>query len=201
MKPGPAARRVGVDVDGVLADLLTPGLQLLAEMTGKETTPHHLTEWDFDKLIPEGRVQEFWERMGAQGVCSSFEPYPGSVEGMAMLGEVCDVYVVTAHLGTGATWAYERDRWLSRHFGIPRSRIVHTQAKYVFHGVALVDDKPLNVEQWARAHPGQLPVLWMQPYNKNAQFHPDVASSVVRTGNWRRLRDLVEEHVRGRADV
>ena len=187
------ARRVGIDVDGVLADLLTPGLALLSRWTGKEITPDHLQEWSFDNLIPEGRIGEFWEEMGSPGMCGSFEPYPGAVQGVKRLQEVCDVYIVTSALHTGKTWTYERDNWLMKHFGIPRSRIVHTQAKYTFYGMALVDDKPLNIELWAATHPGQLPVLWTQPYNKDVEFPPAISSSIVRTSSWHGLYDLVKE--------
>ncbi len=187
------ARRVGVDVDGVLADFLTPGLALLSKWTGREITPDHLQDWNFDNLIPEGRVGEFWKEMGRPGMCSAFAPYFGAVSGLKALQEVCDVYIVTSALHTGETWTYERDNWLMRHFHIPRSRIIHTQAKYTFYGMALVDDKPLNIELWAASHPGQLPVLWAQPYNEKAVFPPTIGSSVVRTNNWYRLRDLIVE--------
>lgn len=187
------ARRVGIDVDSVLADFLSPGLALLSKWTGVPYTPDHLQEWDLDNIIPDGRVGEFWEEMGGPGVCGSFEPYPGAVQGVKRLQEVCDVYIVTSALHTGKTWTYERDNWLMRHFDIPRSRIVHTQAKYTFYGMALVDDKPLNIEQWATTHPGQLPVLWSQPYNEKAKFPPAISSSIVRTNNWYRLRDMVKE--------
>lgn len=186
MKP-----RVGIDVDGVLADLLTPSLRIASEMLGREVSMSDMTGWDLDSLFSSKEaVEDLWDRVGAAGVCRNLTPYDGAVDGMRALREVADVYIVTAYLHNGPTWTHERDAWVQEHFAIPRSKIVHTKAKYIFAGDALVDDKPRNIEEWAREHTG-MPVLWVQPYNSTHSFGVDLDARVERTSNWDVLVDLV----------
>ena len=159
--------RVGVDVDGVLADLLTPLFQHMNAMLGTAYVPDHMKDWDVAELIPEARRDEFWQTFGRDvRVHDALQPCPGAIEGMSLLGEVADVYIVTAYLHSAPTWVHDRDKWLSDRFGISDKKIVHTHAKYTFFGKALVDDKPSTVEAWSREHSRGTGVLWDQPYNR-----------------------------------
>ena len=158
--------RVGVDVDGVLADLMTPLFDLMNRLYRTSYSVEHMEDWAIDPFIPEGRADEFWRELGKPGLHARLKPYPGAVEGMRALGEVADVYIVTSYLHGAETWVHERDAWLMEHFHIPRAQIVHTRAKYTFYGRALVDDKPDNVVEWQTEHAHGLGVLWGQPYNR-----------------------------------
>lgn len=161
--------RVGVDVDGVLADLLTPLFQHLNTLLGTTYAPDHMKDWDIAELVPPERRDEFWNTFGREvRVHDALQPLPGAVEGMKLLQEVADVYIVTAYLRSAPTWVHDRDRWLSEHFGVGDKKIVHTHAKYVFSGEMLIDDKPETVERWCREHPNGRGVLWDQPYNRAA---------------------------------
>jgi 5'(3')-deoxyribonucleotidase len=180
-------RRVGLDVDGVLADLITPCLKVASEMTGKEITADHMKSWDFDHLVPPEMLEPFWERIGKPGLCGSLVPLDGAVDGVRALSEVADVYVVTSYLRGAVQWVHERDGWLLEHFGIPHARMVYTKAKYTFHGYMLVDDKPDNVSEWTNEHPTGVPVLWSQPYNLATVFHQNIDYRIVRTSDWTQL--------------
>jgi 5'(3')-deoxyribonucleotidase len=185
--------RVGIDVDGVLGDLLTPMFGPLNEMFGLQVTLDVMKEWDFDHLIPEGRLQEFWDAVGAPGFQDRMHPYPGAVEGIQLLKEVADVYIVTAYLTNGKQWVYERDAWIFKTFGIERHKMVHTKAKYTFFGRMLVDDKPSNIDGHAQEHPTAVPVIWDRPYNQVFDWHPDVVPRLVRTSSWDEVARLVKE--------
>lgn len=183
-------QRVGVDVDGVLADVLTLLFQHANTAYGLNLSPAAMTGWDIEPLLPQDvDVEEFW-----RGFCRSTEGHhdfavlPGAVEGLNLLRTVADVYVVTAYLPVATTWAHDRDRWLHHHFNIPHKRIIHTHAKYVFSGAALIDDKPLNIEQWIEEHPRGFGVLWAQPYNASCSIarHP----RVVRTADWQTVANI-----------
>jgi 5'(3')-deoxyribonucleotidase len=184
--------RVGVDVDGVLGDLLTPMFELLNSMFGLQVTLDVMKEWDFDHLIPEGRLEDFWDAVGEPGFQQKMRPYPGAVDGMKLLGEVADVYIVTSYLHNGRQWVYERDAWILDTFGVPRHKMVHTKAKYTFFGKMLVDDKPENVEGWGEEHPTGVPVIWSRPYNEPYVFNDAVKSRMVRTADWSEVAKLVE---------
>lgn len=190
--------RVGVDVDGVLADLLAPLFNHLNAMLGTAYAPDHMKDWDITDLVPEERRDEFWTTFGREvRVHDALQPLPGAIEGMKVLAESADVYIVTAYLRSAPTWVHDRDRWLSEHFGISDKKIVHTHAKYTFAGKALVDDKPSTIIRWQEEHPSGLGILWAQPYNlvptligaATVSTHAPRVS--FRTNSWETVIELV----------
>lgn len=180
-------QRVGVDVDGVLLDFEAWTVIVLSEMGVDPAAIVARDGWDWDHLIPEGRVGEFYDRLGAAGGHDRMLPFAGAAEGIRQLEEVADVYILTSHLASGRTWVWERDRWLLRHFGISRNRVIHTPAKHTFAGLALIDDKPEHVETWAAEHPRGLPILWSAPYN----LRSSTSGRIVRAASWSEVCDLV----------
>ena len=183
--------RVGVDCDGVLGDLLTSCLSVASEMLGREISMDHVHTHDiFEELLPEDRIAEFWAKIGEPGLCRNIIPYPGAVDGMRQLAEVADVYCVTSYLRGAPQWVYERDLWVSEHFGIPRKKMIHTPAKYTFYGKMLIDDKPQNIDEWAREHETGVPVLWLQPYNLMHVSPSNHRYRVVHTNSWDKVVDI-----------
>lgn len=181
--------RVGVDVDGVLADLLTPCFQVASEMLKKPITIDHLTSWDFDTIIPKELLDEFWKRIGEPGICRNLVPYPDAQSGIKALQEVAEVYIVTSYLHDAPQWVHERDQWIMEHFGIPRRKMVHTKAKYTFAASVLVDDKPANIEEWLAENPKGVGVIWDMPFNRNW----DKPKGCVRTHSWDEVVRIVKE--------
>lgn len=178
-----------MDVDGVLADLLTPAFALMNGHFGLGVEPAHMTSWEFEGLIPEAVRHDYWKRLGApRYLHDALRPLPGAVDGIALLSERFDVYVVTSYLHDAETWVHERDAWVMEHFKISKSRMVHTRAKYVFHGVALIDDKPQNIDEWQEEFPDGVGILWAQPYNAG---HP----ARYRTGDWREAVAMIEDNI------
>lgn len=165
----PGKLRFGCDVDGVLADLLTPIFDHLSTRFDLHFTIDHMSTWDVSDLIPEELRTPFWKSFGEEvRVHDILKPLPGALEGMRRLREVADVYLVTSHLRSAPTWVHDRDKWLEEHFEISGKKIIHTSAKYIFGGAALIDDKPENVKLWQEEHPNARGILWDQPYNREA---------------------------------
>ncbi len=177
--------RVGVDVDGVLADLLTPMVQTLDTLFGIKIENDHVKEYDFNKLVPEGKADQFWAFIAAEGFHDILKPYPGAEEGILALQEVADVHIVTSPLWSSKTWVWERNQWLYRHFKITQKKIHHTHAKEAFFGKMLVDDKPQAIEDWRVEHPNGIAVLWSQPYNAHC-------TDMLRLNAWPEVVRLVK---------
>lgn len=180
--------RVGIDVDGVLADLLSPLMKIVSDLLGKTLTVDHVETWDLEELFEKHDalhlVPELWARAREPSFCRKLDPLPGSIEGVRMIQEAgAEVFVVTSPLHDATTWTYDREVWLKEHFAIDRKHVVHTHDKSTFHGHILVDDKPSNVLAWADAQPAREPrtgFLWDQSWNKDV----DVSGIVVRTASW-----------------
>lgn len=181
-------KRVGVDVDGVLSDFTSPCLKIASEINGRVMTEADITSWDLDSLVPPDLVKEMWSRMAHMG-CRDFQVLPGALEGMERLKEIADIYIVTAHMSGSKTWSHDREEWLMEHFKIPSHKVVHTKAKYIFTGEYLIDDKPQNIDEWAKEHTDKNPILWLQCYNLNHSFDDSINHRVKRINNW---DDLIE---------
>lgn len=162
-------QRILLDVDGVLADFVTPALEIVRNVTGAPVPEDALEDWDIFRAYPKDVQNKFYDAFKCEGWCMGLEPYPGSQEGIALLERVADVYFVTSPMH-GPHWAYERTLWLKKYFGVPAKRVVHTNAKYLCVGDIFVDDKFDHVENWQKAHPHGCSVLWTQPYNRKNEW-------------------------------
>jgi hypothetical protein len=76
--------RVGVDVDGVLADLLAPLFLHMNAMLGTAYAADHMKDWDITELVPPELRDEFWNTFGREvRVHDALKPLPGAIEGMS----------------------------------------------------------------------------------------------------------------------
>jgi 5'(3')-deoxyribonucleotidase len=158
--------RLLLDVDGVLADFLTPSLEVLRTLTGKSFRTEDFPYWDLFRVVDPKWEAPFFRALGQPGVARSLEVYPGAQQGVARLHEMVDVYIVTTQLRGSPTWTHDREVWLQTHFSIPSHRVVHTSAKHLCTGEVFVDDRPENVLRWSKAHPKGIGLLWDAPWNR-----------------------------------
>lgn len=162
----PRRQRVLLDVDGVLADFVTPASEVVMDVTGAPLPPDALEQWDIFRSYDKETQSEIYSACKKEGWCLAIRPYAGAVDFIRELNEVADVYFVTSPLG-GPFWAYEREQWLKKHFGTHHHKVISTNAKYVCLGDIFVDDKFSHVLKWKEHHLHGTAVLWSQPYNKN----------------------------------
>ena len=176
-----------LDVDGVLADFVGAVLRKVDGMTMEHLpTADEITTMEIFDSLPES-VRKWkevvYEDMGKEGKCLSLAVYPGAKEGVARLREIADVTIVTAPLRGSPTWAYEREAWLWRHFGIERHDIIHTSKKQLVRGDVFIDDHAGHVASWKRHHPHGAAACWARPYNHDSVGH------ACRTNDWDTLLD------------
>lgn len=169
--------KVLLDVDGVLADFLTPALGILGRLTGRSWRAEEITSWDLFEIVGKRWEEPFFETCAVPGFAAALEVCGGAKEAVAVLREISDLYVVTSPMHLSPTWTYEREEWIRSHFGIGGNRIVHTAAKYLCVGDVFVDDRPYNVQKWRYEHPSGLGILWDAPYNRLERGLP-------RTSDW-----------------
>jgi 5'(3')-deoxyribonucleotidase len=179
--------RVLVDCDGVLADFFTGAQAIILELSGKLVRFEDLKDWDIFNGIPEDIRDECFTRFSEPGFCANLQVLSDAQEGMRRLAEVSDIYIVTSPMHT-PQWAYERNEWLLKHFGISDRKVVQANCKYVVGGEVLIDDRAENIHEWAEHHPQSTGVLWAAPHNA----HEPIPSNVVRLSQWGDVVELVE---------
>jgi 5'(3')-deoxyribonucleotidase len=158
-----------LDCDGVLADFVTPALRIVAEVGGGPVLMHDdLTTWDIEDALAEDKRPAFWERVCAEGFCSSLLPYPGVKEALAELRGIGTVVCVTSPMATSRTWQHERLHWLKDVLGFERDHVISTSGKSHVAGSYFADDKPEHVEAWRKAS-GGVGFVIARPYNTGAK--------------------------------
>lgn len=192
--------RILLDCDGVIADFCSEALKIINRKTKRSRKdrfePHHVTQWDICQSIG---MPELWPEVHKaarkKGFCSKIKPYSHAKHGVEKLRQLGEVFVVTSPI-SAPHWVHERTEWLKAHFEIPKSNVVHTDAKHVIVGNVLIDDKFENIESWVNHHDNGLGLLWDAPYNQSADWsvHCD---NIVRVGNW---DDAVSEILEWSAD-
>lgn len=186
----PRRKRLLIDVDEVLADFQTPVFALADRLLGKRFTPYDFDNWDIFSVFNNVEREALFTEMGKPGFCLDFPVVAGSLEAVREMQESMDVYAVTNPFPRG-TWVTDRNTWLQEKFGFERTHIVHTSAKFLVTGDAILDDNPVHIVDWLGEHPKGLGMLWHIP-NTRTMTHYDH----LRVKSWnevlRNLRALVE---------
>lgn len=176
-----------IDVDGVLADFVTPTLDIVRRTAG---IPMVLTDWhtwDLFDIVSRDHEDAIYQEWCQPGFCESLPRYQGAVEAVQAIREVADVYFVTSPMVGSRFWMPERETWLRNHFGANHREIVFCAAKQIIVGDILIDDRPQNVGDWKKAHNNGRAILWAQAFNRS----DPVPDGVVKTNSWEVVRDFL----------
>lgn len=182
--------KIGVDIDGVLADIVDCILPLLSRELGRAVDVEEITVYGFgDALgIPEDRVQALLDELLVVGLYEQAPPVAGAREAMELLGGH-DVWLVTSRPEA----VREATLWWLRHHGVAYGQLVFAPA----HRKALADDGfDLFVEDnldtaLALSREGIHVLLFDRPWNRNA----DLPANVRRVHNWTGILDFVERQL------
>lgn len=152
-------RRIAVDVDGVLADLVA----VLAAELGREpdsfTTPR-FADGDFTPV----EVSRMERLMVSPGFVRRLPLYHNAGIGMAELHTCGEVVIVTHQYEASPTWVFDRAGWLLEHF--PDVPVIFTKAKHMVDADVLVEDTPANAVKFVEAVRGRSALLVARPWNE-----------------------------------
>ena len=179
------AFRILIDVDEVLADFQTPVLKVMSQLFGSDVRKEHFKTWDIFENLTKEQVQSVFSHINVTGFCSALEPTPGSQDAIEKLKGLGDVYIVTSPVLSSPTWVHERSEWLWRYFSIPSKHVIHTSAKYLVRGNALLDDRPDHIRNWKTENPEGLGMMWHIP-NTAELPHDD-----IRVKSWQEVIEKV----------
>jgi len=173
-----------LDVDGVLADFVTPFLKYINEVLDRSYTKDDFSGHDIEDCLglsyeERNEVRMHIDRMR---MARTMAPLPGAIEAVKRLSESAAIFFVTSSLTSSQTWEWDRRAWLDEQFGKGWGKKAQfVKDKYLFRGDIFIDDAPDNVEKWAAWNPDKSPVLWSQWYNAE---HTIQATNIERTSSW-----------------
>lgn len=109
--------RVGIDLDGVIADFAGGWIRLYNAQFGTEILPEQITTWDAaEQLTHFDTMTSFWHWARTAGdngrsLFAILKPYPGAVAGLRALLDAAHVVIIT----TKPAWAIpDTLDWLAR---------------------------------------------------------------------------------------
>lgn len=167
--------KIGVDMDGVVADFVGAFSRLSAAMHAKPLPPATRWDWWDDALTPEEFDKSWqWIRQNPQFWETLHPTQDFILAGRQVIleshSQKDDVYFITSRHGHGVQ--YHTTEWLIRH-GIPRPHVIMAPDAVAKARVAkalgldvFVDDKPENVTAVAPHVP--VTRLFSQPWNQDA---------------------------------
>jgi uncharacterized HAD superfamily protein len=174
--------RIGIDLDGVLADFNTPFIALVEKHTGIKLPAPSATYpdvWDFHIAggVTKAQASAMWEDIKTSYFWAKQQPVPGALEALKLVNALAqepyfwNVYFITSRHGERAKWMAEA--WLCM-AGIdnPTVLIAH-QKGGVVGGLeldAFIDDKPENIrDAYNGTADGNIHLFLVDaPYNRRA---------------------------------
>ncbi len=177
--------RLGIDLDGVVADFNAGWTRRYNEQFDTDLTPAMITEWgSMVPLTRFGSMDEFWEwaRNGdGPGLFADLPPYPGALEALERLATAHEIVVIT----TKPAWAYaETFSWLAHH-RLPAAEVHITEEKWWVDCDVYLDDGPHNLEALRRERPDRITCRFVRPWNRPMDGAVDIH-------DWTSFEDLVE---------
>lgn len=149
--------KIGVDIDGVLYDLMPKLGDYFATSTGRPREEFvEPTSWEFHKdwgVEPEAAFRLFCNAVNERAVWRWGDPMPGSVEALQSLIDAGHtVHLVTDRLSIGQAGvaSISTTQWLADH-SVPFTTLTFARDKTLVQTDVFIDDRPLNAEEISAA--------------------------------------------------
>lgn len=169
--------KLGIDVDGVLADFHSHHIPLIERITGIKLPPVSDTYpdvWDYHIAGGVTKAQEklIWAEIKSTQMWASLNPLPGAIEALSRLNALrytgVESYFITSRSGRMAKFYTEM--WLNFHGMSSPTVLISSDKGPVVSGLALdvfVDDRPENIQEVAYQAPTTNLYLVDQPWNRD----------------------------------
>lgn len=182
--------RLMLDVDGVLADFVTPVLEFFKSV-GKHKSFDELTQWDVfdnDTELEDSFKENFASK---PGYCYNLKPLPGAVDFIRAAREKYSLSIVTSPYDV-PHWYNERKDWVVDVLGISQSAITFTHHKQYVDGDVFVEDNVENISNWNKYWNKKLmthlPIIMDQPWNRVS-----LSKEITRVSSFEQLSKSLEE--------
>lgn len=168
-------KRIGFDVDGVLADFNQKFVSLANERFHKAFTTADVTNWNYTGLYTPEEVDEVWAEV-IKPMKNFWQTVAPLTPGTELLSDLEDddhtIYFVTSRVpSAGVSIEAQTQLWLETYYNIAFPQVIvvdpasqKVPAYNLLRLDAFVDDKPSTVKAMLQA--GQNVFIYDQPYNQ-----------------------------------
>jgi 5'(3')-deoxyribonucleotidase len=184
--------RLGIDLDGVVADFNAGWVKLHREEFGSDLRPEMVVTWDgLHELGGFSDMGAFWRwargNRDRPSIFRHLDPYPDALDALRRLDRAGhDIVIVT----TKPRWARQDTlRWLADH-EIPTDEVHMIVDKFRVDCDVFLDDSPHVLPELVRHRPGALVCRFVRPWNGPVDGTVDVTS-------WAAFEHFVTERSHG----
>ncbi|MNH75622.1 putative 5'(3')-deoxyribonucleotidase [compost metagenome] len=176
-------KRIAVDQDGVIADLLTEWVGRYNYDYNDNIKPNQVTAWNWSHICKPECGNKIYSYMDDPDLFESLPVINYSQEVLQELNDIYDIYIVTAPFNMNNVAA--KHSWLRRHFPfLDPDKFVFTRDKGIVRANYLIDDKPSNLDDFLGDK-----LLFSAPHNQTE-------SRFYRVNNWQDIRRyFLKEHL------
>lgn len=136
-------KRIGVDMDGVLCDLLHPWIKAYNKDYNDNFKTDMITNWYWHEGLKCG--EEIYKYLQEDYIFTQAPVIKNSQIVLHKLHEKYEIFIVTAH--TYAKNVIPKERWLKKHFPfIPDSNYVFVKNKSIVNVDVMIDDRVENLD-------------------------------------------------------
>lgn len=173
-----AKKRLAVDQDNVIADLLFEWVRRYNNDYNDSLKPEQINCWNWHGLCKPECGSNIYTYMDDPTLFLNLPVMEGSQETLKELSNIYDIYIVTAPFNlNNVVPKYE---WLNKHFPfLDEDKFVFTRDKSVIGAEYLIDDKPKNLETFQGNK-----ILFTAPHNLNED-------RFYRVNNWEEVRETL----------
>lgn len=180
------AVRLGIDMDGVIADFTGGWVRLYNREFRTDVRPEAVRSWGaIPDLTHFASMGEFWDwstDLDGVSIFAHLEPFPGAIEALHRLARRHHIAIITTKPAFAVADTF---RWLADH-GVPTTEVHITEAKEVVDCDAYLDDGPHVLEALAAHRPEALVCRYVRPWNAPLPGVVDVA-------DWPAFEAVVED--------
>ncbi len=177
--------RLGIDLDGVVADFNAGWISRYNQQFGTELLPEHVDVWDAPTTLTHFTdMRQFWRWARTSGEGASIfrilEPYSGALDALGRLARNHHVVVLTTKPSFAVHDTFE---WIAEH-RLPTTEVHIVDDKSDVDCDVYLDDADHNLERIRAVHPEALVSRFVRPWNRP---HP----GVVDVRSWPEFESLV----------
>ncbi|MEN8042100.1 MAG: hypothetical protein ABFR95_11415 [Actinomycetota bacterium] len=168
--------RLGIDLDGVVADFNQGWIRRYNAAHGTELTPDMVQEWNaMVALTRFASEREFWQwarNDGGPGLFADLPTYPDALPALSRLSRNHDIVIITTKPWWATSETYE---WIAKQ-GIETREVHLTRQKWKVDCDVYLDDGPHNLERLVVERPDRTTCRFVRPWNEPIAGAVDIDS-------------------------